>query len=346
MQRPGQKRQADWDRDKDATAPTELLPERKAASSGAPSPGFPAHTMKEAVVDRPNPFASLSTAAPNNGTEAKTTFSFSFGAKPAVEASSTSPATKEGGEPAAPPKFNFSFGKSDSGSASASGSWADKPATPTATAGTEPAKFSFSFGGGFGSTTTNAATTNTATTNFFQSAVKASADLADEKNKARENKTEDDGVVADADVNVASLDKVDSKLAAAPILAVTEEEGVTVLNRFANCKALRYDVARKEWVEKGMGPLVVASKEASGHLKYRATIHSEATKHLMLYLPVDKTFGIKGTTGSNVTVFVAEMDEATGHMKPTVYCLKCSCESDAKKVSEILATLVETVKAA
>lgn len=323
MQRPGQKRQADWDRDQAAATPTDVLPVKKATEPTSTPFGNREAKLNE---DRPNPFANLSSSG---DAKPASTFSFSFGAKPTGDAAA-------GDATAAPaaPKFNFSFGKSDSTTTN----WADKPAVPAASG--EPQKFAFSFGGGgFGAKGAPASSS----ANFFQTAVKASADLADEKNKV--TAAGGDDVVPDADVNIATLAKVENKFAAAPVVEKVEEEGTTAILTIAGCKALHYNKDRKEWVEKGVGPFVLSSKEVDGKLKYRGTLHSQFTKALALYLPIDKSFGVKGCNGASITVFVGEMDEATKTMKPSLYCIKCPCESDATKVTENLTSLADKAKA-
>lgn len=321
MQRPGQKRPADWDRDQAAAAPTDILPVKKATESTATPFGNREAKLNE---DRPNPFANLSSSG---DVKPASTFSFSFGAKPAGDT-----AASDAAAPAAP-KFNFSFGKSDN----AKTNWADKPAVPAASG--EPQKFAFSFGGG-GFAAKGAPASSSA--NFFQTAVKASAALADEKNKVTDAGGDD--VVPDADVNISNLAKVENKFAAAPVVEKVEEEGIAAILTIAGCKALHYNKDRKEWVEKGVGPFVLSSKEVDGKLKYRGTMHSQFTKALVMHLPIDKSFGVKGCNGASITVFVGEMDEATKSMKPSLYCIKCPCESDATKVSEHLTSLADKAK--
>jgi hypothetical protein len=303
-----------------------MLPEKKAAPVASTANPFSAREAQLSAVneDRPNPFANLSSSGES---KPASTFSFSFGgAKPAADSTDAT---------AAAPKFNFSFGKSEG----TTSNWADKPAVPAANG--EAPKFAFSFGGGgFGAAGSKAPSS----TNFFQTAVKASADLADEKNKTVAAGGDD--VVADADVNISSLSKVENKFAAAPVIEAVEEEGANTILTVAGCKALRYCKDRKEWVEKGVGSFVVSSKEVDGKLKYRGTMHSQFTKALVMYLPIDKSFGVKGCNGANVTAFVGEMDEATKTMKPSLYCIKCPCEADSTKVSETLTSLADKARAA
>ena len=145
-----------------------------------------------------------------------------------------------------------------------------------------------------------------------------------------------------SNINIESLPKMRNGLALAPVLEVTKEEGLTVLHTCPQCETLRFDAYRGAWAVKAVGPLVISSKKAAdGSVRYRATIHCESTKHLLMHLPIDTTFGVKGCNGRNITVYVAGMD-----LRPTVYCLKCPNESDSTALCEILTKLVDEIKGA